>query len=83
MSTAPSITSNNNDEKQDNKTICEALGCTDKSTEKIKVNAGKFGYIEISLCKKCKSYFDILLKNQCNQSSQGTNQLVSIIQGEA
>lgn len=57
MSTAPSITSIDNDEKQDNKTICEALRCINKSTEKIKVNAGKFGYIELALCKKCKIFF--------------------------
>ena len=57
MSRQPSITSDNYEAKQYNKTICEALRCINKSTEKIKVNAGKFGYIELALCKKCKIFF--------------------------
>ena len=63
MFRASSITSDNNDEKQDNKTICEALSCTNKPNEKLMVKAGKFGFIEIALCKKCKTFFDVLNKN--------------------
>jgi hypothetical protein len=33
---------------------CDYLGCYDTATEKITLNAGKFGSIEVSVCSKCK-----------------------------
>ena len=39
--------------KDTNKQICDALGCTENATKEIIVNAGKFGTVSLSVCKKC------------------------------
>ena len=44
-------------EIQDNKNICEAMGCTANSTETVEVNAGKFGKIRLHLCSVCVTKF--------------------------
>lgn len=47
----------NKDEKEVNKSICEALNCYRKSTKKIRINVGKFGEIILSTCESCSSKF--------------------------
>jgi hypothetical protein len=37
--------------------ICEARNCYKEATNIIKVNAGKFGYITLSLCSQCVDDF--------------------------
>ncbi len=37
--------------------ICEALSCSNQATEKINVNAGKFGIISFNLCNNCIKLF--------------------------
>ena len=39
--------------QQTNEEICNAFGCSDKATEKVNVDAGKFGIITIHVCKNC------------------------------
>lgn len=36
------------------KVICNGFGCSEYATEKINVNAGKFGSIEVQVCSKCR-----------------------------
>ncbi|MGD9532200.1 MAG: hypothetical protein AB7V56_00315 [Candidatus Nitrosocosmicus sp.] len=36
---------------------CEALECTGKATEQVKVSAGKYGIIVIYVCKNCTHIF--------------------------
>ena len=38
---------------KDKDIVCEATGCYEKATKKVKVSAGKFGEISILVCKKC------------------------------
>ena len=47
----------NNNVKEVNKNICEALDCYKKSTKKIRINVGKFGEIILSTCDSCSSKF--------------------------
>jgi hypothetical protein len=84
MFRASSITSDNNEEKEDNKTICESLGCKNKPIEKLMVKVGKFGFIEIDLCKKCKIFFDNLKNNiePVDKSFRGSSQQVVSSKGE-
>jgi hypothetical protein len=63
------------------------LGCFDKSTSKIKVNVGKFGFMELALCKNCKIFFDNLNKYETNSKSidksfRGANQQVTVAKGK-
>jgi hypothetical protein len=44
-------------DKDTNKQICEALGCSHNATKVISVEAGKFGAISISVCTNCVSKF--------------------------
>ena len=44
----------NNGAKGLSKTPCDGFGCYNNATEKINVNAGKFGIINVSVCSKCK-----------------------------
>lgn len=39
------------------KTVCEALDCNSRYTEKVAVKVGKRGTIWLSLCKNCKGKF--------------------------
>ena len=39
--------------KEVNKQICEALDCSNKATDEISLNVGKFGTISLFLCKEC------------------------------
>ena len=43
--------------KEINKEICNAFGCSDKATEEVNVDAGKFGTITLHICKNCSSKF--------------------------
>ncbi len=43
--------------QQTTKVICNAFGCWDKATEKVNVEAGKFGLITLQVCKNCLSKF--------------------------
>ncbi len=58
METTSLKTPNNHKKEGDNKNNCEVLHCTVKATEKVKVNAGIYGFIKLSVCKKCKGIFD-------------------------
>ena len=42
----------NNDEK-----LCDAFSCDAKATEQIQVSAGRYGTIDILVCKSCVSKF--------------------------
>lgn len=44
-------------EPQVNKPICDAVGCEEEATEQIVVNAGKFGTLILSVCKRCTGKF--------------------------
>ena len=57
MQTIPRI--NNILEKEVNKGICDAVGCLQKATKVITVDAGKFGKISLFLCKQCLPKFPI------------------------
>jgi hypothetical protein len=50
---------NNFTTKETNKNICAASGCLDSATERIKVNAGKFGTITLNVCSKCVRIFEM------------------------
>ena len=50
-------TTNTKLDKDTNKQICEALGCSQDVSREITVNAGKFGSISLSLCRNCVSKF--------------------------
>ncbi len=84
MFRASSITSDSNEAKQYNKIICEALGCTNKPYEKVMVKVGKFGFIEIDLCKECKIFFENTNKNfePVDKSFRGSNQQASFVNGD-
>jgi hypothetical protein len=41
-----------------NKAICEALDCSNKATDEISLNVGKFGRISLFLCKECLPKFN-------------------------
>ncbi len=45
----------NNSAKKISNILCDGFGCYNNATEKINVNAGKFGKIDVSVCSKCKS----------------------------
>lgn len=47
---------NNNSSKIKN-TICEAFECYENATEKIDLNAGKFGTISLLVCINCVGKF--------------------------
>ena len=42
---------------QSNRAKCDAVGCEQEATESIRVSAGKFGSIGLSVCLKCVSKF--------------------------
>jgi hypothetical protein len=44
-------------DKDTNKQICEALGCSWHATKEIIVNAGRFGSITLLLCSTCVGKF--------------------------
>ena len=44
-------------DKDTNKQICEAFGCSQHATKGITVKAGKFGSITLLLCRNCVSKF--------------------------
>jgi hypothetical protein len=48
---------NNLINKDTNKQICNALGCSQEATKEITVNVGKFGTISLLLCGNCVSKF--------------------------
>jgi hypothetical protein len=52
-------------DKDTNNHICEAFGCYEESTKKIKVSAGKLGTITLSICDKCLYKF----KGEKNEES--------------
>jgi hypothetical protein len=38
--------------------ICEAFGCSQKATTKIRVKVGQLGSISLDLCNNCTEKFD-------------------------
>ena len=50
--------SKNESKIQINKDICNGLGCYNDATEKISLNAGKFGTISLDLCNNCIKLFN-------------------------
>ena len=54
--TSPTTTFNDN--KLDNKDICNAFGCSKSATKKVNVSAGTFGTISLMLCSMCVKKFD-------------------------
>ena len=48
---------NNKIDKDVNKSICEAINCSEFATKVIVVDAGKFGPISLSVCANCISKF--------------------------
>ena len=63
MSLPFNIAPNNDKEKQDINSICEALSCSSKATEKIEVKVGIYGTISLILCNKCINIFQKQQKN--------------------
>ena len=51
--------SNYDELKLSNKEICEAIDCSNKATDEISLNVGKFGTILLFLCKECLPKFII------------------------
>jgi hypothetical protein len=43
-----------------NNSICEAHGCFEEATAKIKVKVGQLGSISVDLCSNCVKKFDII-----------------------
>ena len=41
----------------DKQKICEALGCNDKATNEIKINAGQNSLISLFVCERCTHNF--------------------------
>jgi hypothetical protein len=46
-----------NKKEPSNKDICNAFGCSNKSTEKIDVSVGKYGTITLEVCQFCINKF--------------------------
>ncbi len=44
-------------EIENRKRICDSLSCEAEATEQIEVSAGKFGVIELLVCKNCVCKF--------------------------
>jgi hypothetical protein len=44
-------------DKDTNKQICEALGCSQYATKEITVDAGRLGSISLLLCRNCVGKF--------------------------
>lgn len=44
-------------DKEINKEICNAFGCSKNATKKINVSAGTFGKISLNLCNNCVNLF--------------------------
>ena len=38
--------------------ICEAVDCDQEATETVSVSAGKFGFISLHVCHKCRGLFE-------------------------
>lgn len=49
--------SNKSDSILGNDTICDALECHKTATENINLSAGKFGIIDLKVCKECSKLF--------------------------
>lgn len=45
-------------ESEANNIMCEAVGCLEKATDKIGLNGGEYGTINLSLCKNCVRKFE-------------------------
>ena len=52
-----SIIPNNIIDIQDNNIICEAIGCSQRAINEIKVEIGKYGTISLFLCTNCLPKF--------------------------
>ena len=50
-------TTNTKLDKDTNKQICEALGCSQHATKEITVAVGRFGSITLLLCRNCVGKF--------------------------
>jgi hypothetical protein len=42
---------------QINKVVCEAVGCSAKAVEEIRVTVGQQGYVPLMVCSRCKEKF--------------------------
>jgi hypothetical protein len=52
---------------QDNKTLCEALGCFEQAITEVSVPVGDLGIIKVLVCGNCMSKFvgcDFVLKKR-------------------
>ena len=47
----------NNIGSEDNKSICDGLGCTNEATHRIDEDIGDMGRIKLDLCDDCHSKF--------------------------
>ena len=63
MSLPFDITYNDKAKQDINSSLCEAVDCSFKATEKIDISAGKFGTISLYLCSKCIGIFQKQKKN--------------------
>lgn len=54
-----STTTINNNDKLNNKGICNAFGCFKIATDNIEIDAKKFGIISLSLCSICRKKFQV------------------------
>jgi hypothetical protein len=64
-----SYTTVNQNNRLDPDKLCYRFGCSNKSSEKIKVSAGTFGTITLKLCNKCLDFFQDSNTSSQNQSA--------------
>ena len=69
------VTPNIHKKEEDNKTNCEHIHCKLKATEKVKVDAGIYGFIELSVCNACKKIFDNQNKHTANLGAKTTREM--------
>jgi hypothetical protein len=44
-------------DKRQYKDYCQIIDCYQRSTESIKVSAGKYGIIHLKVCRECRNLF--------------------------
>ena len=66
----PAVSNNirSSSEVNNNNTVCEALGCYSKATNKIPVEVGSKGTIILFLCDNCKPKFYSASHQDINES---------------